>query len=266
VVAYAWRLPFMIGGIFGLVAVYLRRWLQETPVFTDMKKSRALVAEMPLKTVLRDFPRSIVISILLTWILSAGIVVTTLMTATFLQKLYHYTAQQSLAATSLGTLFLIFGTTAAGAIVDRVGSGRFFTVASLFFGAATFAFYTYAATSLTVMFILYGVMGLSVGIVGAVPYVMVRAFPARVRFTGLSFAYNISYAVFGGLTPIAVTSLLAVNPMAQAYYLLFIAALAFVLGLYLMAQGDEIEAAAGIEELTTRLAANPKTAINPEIA
>ena len=53
----------------------------------------------------------------------------------------------------------------------------------------------------------------------------------------------------------AVTSLLAVNPMAHAYYLLFIAALAFVLGLYLMAKGDEIEAAAGIEELTTRLAA-----------
>jgi hypothetical protein len=103
------------------------------------------------------------------------------------------------------------------------------------------------------MFILYAVMGLSVGIVGAVPYVMVRAFPARVRFTGLSFSYNVSYAIFGGLTPIAVTSLLPISPMAHAYYLLFIAALAFVLGLYLMANGDK--ANAGIEELATRLAA-----------
>ena len=50
------------------------------------------------------------------------------------------------------------------------------------------------------MFVLYGVMGLSVGMAGAVPYVMVRAFPASVRFSGLSFAYNVSYAVFGGLT------------------------------------------------------------------
>ncbi|AJD41870.1 metabolite-proton symporter protein [Rhizobium gallicum bv. gallicum R602sp] len=254
VAAYAWRIPFFIGGIFGLVAVYLRRWLQETPIFAEMKRSRSLVTELPLKAVLRDHPRGVVISMLLTWILSAGIVITTLMTATFLQKLYGYTAQQSLAATSFGTLFLIFGTAAAGAIIDRIGSGRFFTAASIFFGAATFAFYTYAAVSLTMLFVLYAVMGLAVGMVGAVPYVMVRAFPARVRFTGLSFSYNVSYAIFGGLTPLAVASLLPINPMAHAYYLLLIAALAFILGLYLMAKGDSVESEVGIEEFTERLA------------
>ncbi len=175
------------------------------------------------------------------------------MTATFLQKQYGYSAQQSLAATSFGTLFLIFGTAAAGAIVDRVGSGRFFLVSSIFFAIATFAFYSYAAVSLTVLFVLYAIMGLAVGMVGAVPYVMVRAFPARVRFSGLSFSYNVSYAIFGGLTPLAVAALLPINPMAHAYYLLFIAALTFGLGLYLLAKGDSIEAEVGIEELTGRL-------------
>ncbi|TDK38912.1 MFS transporter [Rhizobium deserti] len=254
IAAWAWRLPFLLGGLFGLLAVWLRRWLQETPIFTEMKQSRALVPELPLKAVLRDYPHGVIISVLLTWVLSAGIVVTTLMTATFLQKLYGYTPQQSLAATSFGTLFLIFGTAAAGAIVDKVGSGRFFTVAGVFFGAATWAFYSYAAVSLTVVFVLYAIMGLAVGMVGAVPYVMVRAFPARVRFSGLSFSYNISYAIFGGLTPIAVTSLLAVNPMAHAWYLLFIAALTTGLGIYLSIRGDRIESDAGIEELTARLA------------
>ncbi|MGF9691752.1 MULTISPECIES: MFS transporter [unclassified Rhizobium] len=252
--AFAWRIPFLLGGIFGLVAVYLRRWLQETPIFAEMKKSRALVRELPLKAVLRDHPRGVIISMLLTWVLSAGIVVTTLMTATFLQKLYGYSAQVSLAATSFGTLFLIVGTASAGAIVDRVGSGRFFTVASLFFGIATFAFYTYAGVSMTVLFALYAVMGLAVGMVGAVPYVMVRAFPAHVRFSGLSFSYNVAYAIFGGLTPLAVSAMLPVNPMAHAWYLVFIAALTFVLGLYLMARGDEIEAEVGIEELAHRTA------------
>lgn len=28
-----------------------------------------------------------------------------------------------------------------------------------------------------------------------------RAFPPSIRFSGLSFAYNMAYAVFGGLTP-----------------------------------------------------------------
>ena len=251
---WAWRVPFLIGGVFGLLAVWLRQWLQETPIFTEMKKSRQLAPELPLKAVLRDYPRGVIISMLLTWILSAGIVVTTLMTATFLQKLYHYTAQQSLAATSFGTLFLIFGTAAAGAIVDKVGSGRFFIAAGVIFGAATWAFYSFAAVSLAVVFILYAVMGLAVGMVGAVPYVMVRAFPARVRFSGLSFSYNVSYAIFGGLTPLAVTSLLPLNPMAHAWYLLFIAALAVGLGVYLSLYGDTVEAEAGIEELTARMA------------
>lgn len=214
--AYAWRIPFFIGGIFGLFAVYLRRWLAETPIFTEMKNSHLLKDKLPLGTVLRNHMHGVIISVLLTWILSAGIVVTTLMTATFLQKLYGYTPLQSLAATSFGTLFLMFGTVNAGAIVDRIGSGRFFAVAGIFFGVATFAFYTYAGVSLPVLFALYAVMGLSVGMVGAVPYVMVRAFPAPVRFSGLSFSYNVSYAVFGGLTPVIVTSLLAVNPMAHA--------------------------------------------------
>lgn len=250
----AWRIPFFIGGIFGLLSVWMRRWLQETPIFAEMKASRALAPELPLKTVLRDHLRGVVISMLLTWILSAAIVVTTLMTSTLLQKIYGYTAQQSLAATSFGTLFLIFATSAAGSIVDRVGSGRFFTVAGVVFGAATWAFYSFAGSSITLMFALYAIMGLAVGLVGAIPYVMVRAFPARVRFTGLSFSYNVAYAIFGGLTPIAVTSALAINPMAHAWYLLFIAALTTGVGIYLSLSGNKVESAAGIEELTARLA------------
>jgi hypothetical protein len=39
-----------------------------------------------------------------------------------------------------------------------------------------------------------------------------------VRFSGLSFAYNVSYAIFGGLTPVVLTLWMRTNPMAPAYY------------------------------------------------
>ncbi|MGP4804870.1 MFS transporter [Agrobacterium cavarae] len=248
---YAWRIPFLIGGVFGLIAVYLRRWLEETPIFTQMKNLKSLSDKLPLSLVLKNHMRGVVVSALLTWVLSAAIVVTTLMTATFLQKLYGYTPTQALAGTSFGTLFLIFGVIIAGALIDRIGSGIFFMGASIFFGVATFTFYSYAGTSLSTMFALYAVMGLSVGMAGAVPYVMVRAFPASVRFSGLSFAYNVSYAVFGGLTPIAVSTALAINPMAHAWYLVFIAVLAFFIGLYLHLRGSAVESHVGVEELAT---------------
>jgi hypothetical protein len=48
--------------------------------------------------------------------------------------------------------------------------------------------------------------------------VMVTAFPAAVRFSGLSFSYNLAYAIFGGLTPILVSLLLKWSPLGPAYY------------------------------------------------
>ena len=37
-----WRIPFLLGGVFGLIAMYLRRWLQETPIFLEMQQRKAL--------------------------------------------------------------------------------------------------------------------------------------------------------------------------------------------------------------------------------
>ena len=62
---FAWRIPFLLGGVFGLFAVYLRRWLHETPVFAELQLRKALAEEVPLKTVLRDHRGAIVISMLL---------------------------------------------------------------------------------------------------------------------------------------------------------------------------------------------------------
>jgi MFS family permease len=52
--AYGWRLPFLLGGAFGLMSMYLRYLLTETPVFEELRRRRALSAETPLKAVVRD--------------------------------------------------------------------------------------------------------------------------------------------------------------------------------------------------------------------
>jgi hypothetical protein len=65
---------------------------------------------------------------------------------------------------------------------------------------------------------LYALSGFTVGVVAVVPFVMVRMFPAVVRFSGVSFSYNTSYAVLGGLTPIALSLLMRSNPHAPVIY------------------------------------------------
>ncbi|AQW70578.1 MULTISPECIES: MFS transporter [Pseudomonas] len=236
VASYAWRIPFLLGGVFGLFSVYLRRWLHETPVFAEMQQRKALAEGLPLRAVLRDHRGPIVLSMLLTWVLSAGIVVVILMTPALLQSIYHISPTDSLKANSLAIVLLSLGCIGAGSLADRFGAGRVFVIGSLMLLVSSWAFYHSLPTRPELLFPLYAVTGLCVGVIGAVPYVMVKAFPAAVRFSGLSFSYNVAYAIFGGLTPMAVTGLLKVSPMAPAYYVAVLCVVGFSVGLYLLAK------------------------------
>ncbi|ASN84046.1 MFS transporter [Pectobacterium versatile] len=233
-----WRLPFFIGGVFGLIAMYLRRWLQETPIFMEMREQKKLAEELPLKSVVLNHKRAVVVSMLLTWLLSACIVVVILMAPTYLQKVYGIPAALALQANCLATIALMVGCVGAGLLVDRFGASKLFIVGSLSLAACSWFFYSSAASSTTLLFVSYAIVGLSVGVVGGVPYVMVRAFPAAVRFSGISFSYNVSYAIFGGLTPVFVTLIMKATPMAPAFYVLTLAAVGLLLGVYLQRDLD----------------------------
>ena len=226
---FAWRIPFILGGVFGLVSVYLRRFLHETPVFKELAGRRNAARELPLRTVLREHRLACVYVALLTWVLSAAIVVVVLYTPTYLQKVHHIPAALSLEANALATLTLTLGCMLAGWASDRVGTRTVMLVGWGGLFATAYLFYTGLPGTPATLFWHYGLVGLFVGTIATVPIAGVRAFPAPVRFTGLSFAYNMSYAVFGGLTPVILTLWLQHDTMAPAHYVAVLAALGFLL-------------------------------------
>jgi MFS family permease len=116
--AYGWRLPFLLGGAFGLMSMYLRYLLTETPVFEEMRERRALSAETPLKAVVRDHRIAVVLSGLLTWMLSAAIVVVILMTPALLEKVYKVSSVVALQANCFATIGLTVGCILAGWLTD----------------------------------------------------------------------------------------------------------------------------------------------------
>jgi hypothetical protein len=75
------------------------------------------------------------------------------------------------------------------------------------------------------LFAAYAITGLCVGSIGVIPFVLVRAFPAKIRFSGLSFSYNVAYAIFGGLTPVVLTLWMKSDKLAPAHYVAALAAL-----------------------------------------
>ncbi|MGA7593805.1 MAG: MFS transporter [Gallionella sp.] len=228
-----WRVPFIIGGLFGLMAAWLRQWLQETPVFREMQARQALADELPLRKVVRDHRPAVILTMLMTWLLSAAIVVMILMTPPLVQKLYGIPAADALQANSIATLFLSLGCVVFGLLADRYGAGRVLMIGCAMLGITSGLFYQQMSVAPKNIDGLYALCGFFVGVIGVVPSVAVKAFPPAVRFSGLSFSYNVAYAVFGGLTPVAVSMLMPLDRLAPAHYVEILSVVGILIGLYL---------------------------------
>jgi MFS family permease len=227
--AYAWRIPFVLGGIFGFISVYLRRFLSETPVFKELAAKRSLSKELPVKTVIREHRLACLLTGIYTWSLSTAVVVLILMTPTMLQKIYHIAPTVALESNCVATLMLVLGCAFFGWLADRVGMR--ITLVACWGGLALSAYYFYSVLpgiQTGQLMVNYGLMGFFVGAISTTAIVGVRAFPPEIRYSGLSFAYNIAYAIFGGLTPVLTQLWLQHDRMAPAHYVALVSVLAMV--------------------------------------
>ena len=237
---YGWRVPFVVGGVFGFFAVWLRRWLSETPVFEAMHARRELVAGLPLAQVAAKHRPAVMLSMAVTWMLTAAIVVMILMTPSLVQSVFHLAPARAFLGNNLASFALALGCLFYGVLSDRIGPAR-----ALLFGAAGLAVAGYAlyldlAAGGAHFIALYALAGLAVGVVGVVPVLMVQAFPPAVRFSGLSASYNVAYAVFGGLTPPLIGFLVQrFGVLAPAHYVAATAVLGMAVALVLLGRGRQ---------------------------
>ncbi|EJM97565.1 MFS transporter [Herbaspirillum sp. YR522] len=228
---FAWRIPFILGGVFGLVSVYLRRYLEETPVFKELAVRRAQSREMPLKTVLREHRAACLLTAGMTWCLSGAIVVVILMTPAYLQTVHRLPPKLVMQANCAGTLTLTIGCLLVGWLCDRIGTLPTMLIGWGGLALSTVWFYGQLPGTPESLVWGYALVGLFVGSIALTPIVSTRAFPPAVRFSGLSFAYNMAYAVFGGLTPILISLWIKQDPQGPAHYVLALSILGLVLAL-----------------------------------
>ncbi|EJM14380.1 arabinose efflux permease family protein [Pseudomonas sp. GM18] len=209
---FAWRYPFLLGGLFGVIGVWLRRWLSETPVFMAMQAQREAAVELPLRTVLREHRLAMLPAMILTCVLTSAVVVFVVITPTMMQKTFGMTASHTFALSALGIVFLNIGCVLAGLLVDRIGAWRTVMLYSLLLPLGIGVLYTCLIIEGQWIGLAYAVAGLGCGVVGAVPSVMVSLFPARIRVSGISFTYNIAYAAWASTTPLLLIGLMPWSP------------------------------------------------------
>ncbi|MEE4623203.1 MFS transporter [Pseudomonas alliivorans] len=220
---WAWRIPFLLGGVFGVVGVWLRRWLSETPVFMALHAQREGLQGLPLKQVLKDHRASLLPAALLTFVLTSAVVVLVVITPTVMQQRFGISASQTFALSAAGIVFLNIGCVLAGRLVDRIGAWRGVMLYSLLLPLGIGVLYASLIEQLLPLSVAYAMAGLACGIVGVVPSVMVGLFPANIRVSGISFTYNIAYAFWASTTPLLLIALMPWNIWVCVLY-------AFVMG------------------------------------
>ncbi|WFU44651.1 MFS transporter [Bradyrhizobium sp. CB82] len=234
---WGWRVPFLVAAPLGLIGLYLRWRLEETPAFQAMSSEKKSEGHSKLADTLRDQGSSILRLGAFISLTALSFYTFTTYFATYLQVVGNLTRPQALLVSTVALLFAAACCPAAGAFTDRVGRRK--TVAAIGgWVVLTVLPAFWLATSGSLPLAILGVLLLAVGALasGVVTAALLsETFPTRTRYTASALTYNVSYTIFGGTAPLMATWLIGTtgNNLAPAFYLMAIAVLALIGGLAL---------------------------------
>ncbi|WP_413601346.1 MFS transporter [Curtobacterium sp. Curtsp57] len=231
--AWGWRLPFLLAGVIGAVAIYFRLRIEESPVFQATQAAQAAATEAIAEA--QGRPRNVVVMVKEHWrpiviavmLVAASNTVGYALTSympTYLTDSLGYSALDGTLLTIPVLVLLAVMLPLTGKLSDKLGRR-----VVMWIGAAT----TVVLVIPAFMLIGHGaqwstLLGLGLLALMTALWVSNQAaslpalFPTNTRYGGMGFAYNIAIAVFGGTTPLIVQALLTWtgDELAPAYFLM----------------------------------------------
>lgn len=227
---WGWRLPFLASIVLVGVGLWVRLKLSETPAF-EKALHEAPPPRVPLMEVLREHFLPVLGGTFAVVCCFAIFYLTTAFALGYGTTNLHYPRETFLAVQLGAILFMAAGIVTAGTWADATSPRRvLMTGCVLTVVAGALLAPTMGAGSLVLIFAFLALalflMGLVYGPLGAF---LPGLFPARVRYTGVSMAFNIGGILGGGLAPIAAQALADAGGLwLVGLYLSAAAALSFV--------------------------------------
>ncbi|MFK0003029.1 MFS transporter [Paenarthrobacter sp. NPDC090520] len=201
--SWGWRIPFILGGIFGVVVILLRRTLPETLT----QKAEDETSELDIVTdrigLVWASVWKVRLALLAVIFVIAGVTVATYSWNVGLPNLANTVYKEDpalvfLILVGMGVLFIIAGPV-VGRMADVYGAGRVFTVLRVLLVPASFVMLLYSQPGIwsyaMVMFVGGTVVASNMGLYN---YIATSLMPKSARTTGVSLGTGIAAAVFGG--------------------------------------------------------------------
>lgn len=210
---WGWRIPFLLGLVLAIIAVLLRRKLEES---SDFKSTQAiqLTMEKKLNPLVEAFrhPKNAILGILIGLPQSiAGYVVLTY-AISFLVTDLHIPAQVGFIGTLIVGVLQIFVAPGWGAVSDRLGRRRVYIFGCIAFAILvypTFMLYSTGDMWLIWLGMIIGFVIPGVAMQGTLQTMLVEMFDPEARTTGVNIGYQVSNTLGGGLAPFICAALVA---------------------------------------------------------
>jgi metabolite-proton symporter len=229
--AWGWRVPLLIGCAIIPVILYLRRSLEETEAFRNMKRHAHTATEV--LRVVAAHCRLVIGGMMLVVFTTTSFYLITAYTPTFGKTALHLDPQKTFLVTLCVGLSNFIWLPIAGSLSDRIGRRPLITVVPILALVTAYPAMSWlvAAPSferlLVVELWFSALFGFYNG--GMVPF-LVEIMPAEVRTAAFSLAYSLATAVFGGFTPAICTYLIerTGNKASPALWLMSAAAVSLL--------------------------------------
>jgi MHS family proline/betaine transporter-like MFS transporter len=201
---WGWRIPFLIAGPLGLIGLYLRLKLEDTPVFRELAEHGEAEAEASgaFKDVFREYwPVMLKLAGL---VIALNVANYTLLAylPTYLQGTINMSSGDTDLLVVVGQVAMLVFIPLAGGLSDRVGRKPlwWFSLVGLF--VLAIPMFLLMSQGLGWAIVAFTVLGLVyVAQLATISATFPAMFPTHVRFTGFAITYNVATAAFGGTAP-----------------------------------------------------------------
>lgn len=234
---WGWRVPFLSSVLLVVFGLWLRRGVEETPVFQALE-SRQLKAATPVREVFTGHWRRLLLAggvRIGSDVLYALVVVFTL---TYVTTVLQLPRSLALTVTMIGAAVNALAVPLFGILSDRWGRRPVYAAGALLGALWAFQYFQLMDSQQPLQIGVAVVGGLLVHAMmyGPQAAFVTEQFPSRVRYAGSSLAYTLAGIVGGGFAPLIITSLYRAFDSTLAVSIYVLAALCLTLLALLLAR------------------------------
>lgn len=225
---WGWRIPFLFSAVLFVLALYIRRTLDESPEYLAAKEKserEAAANKIPLAKLFKASPKRMILGILLWTGHNANIYIVLTFALGYLTNTVGFARADALMITLTATAIGCIASPYWGAMADRYGAKQIYAGVMIFCALFSIPLFLMMQSGNFWLAMLGLTLASAItlgGTSGSAGAVTTNLFPTEYRFSGVAVSKEISAAAIAGPTPFIATALIAANdgePWLAALYI-----------------------------------------------